>query len=91
MLAELAQVPLFSELGEEELTAIANMATTRSLPPNSVVVNEGDQTNSLYVINSGKVKIYLADENGKEVMLGISGPGEYFGEMVLDGGPRSAA
>jgi len=91
MLAELAQVPLFSELGEEELTAIANMATTRSLPANSVVVNEGDQTNSLYIINSGKVKIYLADENGKEVMLGISGPGEYFGEMVLDGGPRSAS
>jgi CRP/FNR family cyclic AMP-dependent transcriptional regulator len=91
MLADLAQVPLFSELGDSELTAIANMATTRSLPANSVVVNEGDQTNSLYVINSGKVKIYLADENGKEVMLGISGPGEYFGEMVLDGGPRSAS
>lgn len=91
MLTELVQVPLFSELGEEELTAIANMATTRSLPANSVVVNEGDQTNSLYIINSGKVKIYLADENGKEVMLGISGPGEYFGEMVLDGGPRSAS
>ena len=91
MLAELAQVPLFSELGDAELTAIANMATTRSLPANSVVVNEGDQTNSLYVITSGKVKIYLSDENGKEVMLGISGPGEYFGEMVLDGGPRSAS
>jgi len=67
------------------------MATTRSLPANSVVVNEGDQTNSLYIINSGKVKIYLSDENGKEVMLGIAGPGEYFGEMVLDGGPRSAS
>jgi len=73
------------------LAAIANMATTRSLPANSVVVNEGDQTNSLYIINSGKVKIYLSDENGKEVMLGIAGPGEYFGEMVLDGGPRSAS
>lgn len=91
MLTNLAQVPLFSELGEEELTAIADMATTRSLPANSVVVNEGDQTNSLYIINTGKVKIYLSDENGKEVMLGIAGPGEYFGEMVLDGGPRSAS
>jgi len=91
MLTQLAEVPLFSELGDQELTAIANMATTRSLPANSVVVNEGDQTNSLYIISSGKVKIYLADENGKEVMLGISGPGEYFGEMVLDGGPRSAS
>lgn len=91
MLENLAEVPLFSELGDSELNAIANMATTRSLPANSVVVNEGDQTNSLYIINSGKVKIFLADENGKEVMLGIAGPGEYFGEMVLDGGPRSAS
>lgn len=91
MLENLAEVPLFSELGETELSAIANMATTRSLPANSVVVNEGDQTNSLYIITSGKVKIFLADENGKEVMLGIAGPGEYFGEMVLDGGPRSAS
>lgn len=91
MLEDLAQVPLFSDLGEPELTAIANMATARSLPANSIVVNEGDQTNSLYIINSGKVKIFLSDENGKEVMLGIAGPGEYFGEMVLDGGPRSAS
>jgi len=91
MLSDLAQVPLFTSLADEDLAAIANMATTRSLPANSVVVNEGDQTNSLYIINSGKVKIYLSDENGKEVMLGIAGPGEYFGEMVLDGGPRSAS
>lgn len=91
MLTDLAQVPLFTALGDEELSAIANMATTRSLPANSIVVNEGDQTNSLYIINSGKVKIFLGDENGKEIMLGIAGPGEYFGEMVLDGGPRSAS
>lgn len=91
MLTDLAQVPLFTALDEEQLSAIANMATTRSLPANSIVVNEGDQTNSLYIINSGKVKIFLADEHGKEVMLGIAGAGEYFGEMVLDGGPRSAS
>jgi CRP/FNR family cyclic AMP-dependent transcriptional regulator len=91
MLTDLAQVPLFSSLADDELADIARMATTRTLPANSVVVNEGDQTNSLYIINSGKVKIYLADENGKEIMLGIAGPGEYFGEMVLDGGLRSAS
>ncbi len=91
MSVDLSNVPLFEELSAEELQPIADMATTRSLPANSIVVNEGDQTDSLYVILSGRVKIFLSDEDGKEVTLGIEGPGDYFGEMVLDGGPRSAS
>jgi CRP/FNR family cyclic AMP-dependent transcriptional regulator len=91
MSADLRNVPLFSSLSEEELQPIAEMATSRSLPANSVVVNEGDQTESLYVILSGRVKVFLSDEDGKEITLGIEGPGDYFGEMVLDGGPRSAS
>lgn len=91
MLVDLSNVPLFASLSEDERQAIAAMATTRSLPANSVVVNEGDQTDSMYVILSGKVKIYLSGEDGKEITLGIEGPGDYFGEMVLDGGRRSAS
>ena len=91
MPVDLGNVPIFASLADEERQAIANMATTRSLPANSVVVNEGDQTDSMYVILSGKVKIYLNNEDGKEVTLGIEGPGDYFGEMVLDGGRRSAS
>lgn len=91
MSVDLSNVPLFEGLTAEELQPIADMATTRSLPANSIVVNEGDQTESLYVILSGRVKIFLSDGDGKEVTLGIEGPGDYFGEMVLDGGPRSAS
>ena len=91
MSVNLSNVPLFEGLTAEELQPIADMATTRSLPANSIVVNEGDQTESLYVILSGRVKIFLSDGDGKEVTLGIEGPGDYFGEMVLDGGPRSAS
>lgn len=91
MSVNLSNIPLFEGLTAEELQPIADMATTRSLPANSVVVNEGDQTESLYVILSGRVKIFLSDGDGKEVTLGIEGPGDYFGEMVLDGGPRSAS
>lgn len=91
MSVDLSNLPLFEGLTAEELQPIADMATTRSLPANSIVVNEGDQTESLYVILSGRVKIFLSDGDGKEVTLGIEGPGDYFGEMVLDGGPRSAS
>jgi CRP/FNR family cyclic AMP-dependent transcriptional regulator len=75
----------------EHLGTLAEHATIRSYPKNAIVINEGDETDSLYVVLSGKVKVFVSDENGREIDLGIEGPGEYFGEMVLDGGPRSAS
>ena len=74
-----------------ELRAISAHAVSRSYPKNTVVVSEGDATNSLYVVLEGRVKIFLADATGREIVLGEAGPGEYFGEMTLDGGPRSAS
>src|SRR5882672_8311248 len=73
-----------------DLRDFAKHAVSRTYPKNTVVVREGDRTDSLYIIVSGRVKIFVSDE-GKEVALGESGPGEYFGEMVLDEGPRSAS
>jgi CRP/FNR family cyclic AMP-dependent transcriptional regulator len=78
-------------LSDTELKAVSQRAVTRTFPKNSVVVNEGDRTDSLYIVVSGRVKIYLSDEKGKEIVLNEAGPGEYFGEMVLDEGPRSAS
>jgi len=74
-----------------DLRDFARHAVTRTFPKNTVVVTEGDRTDSLYIIVSGRVKIYVSDEKGKEAVLNESGPGEYFGEMVLDEGPRSAS
>jgi len=73
-----------------DLRDFAERAVARTFPKNTVVVREGERTDSLYIIVSGRVKIYVSDE-GKEVALGEAGPGEYFGEMVLDEGPRSAS
>lgn len=73
-----------------DLRDFARHAVTRTFPGNAVVVREGDRTDSLYIVVSGRVKIYVSDE-GKEIVLGESGPGDYFGEMVLDEGPRSAS
>ena len=82
---------LSDRLNARDLRAISTHAVTRSYPKHTVVVSEGDATNSLYVVLEGRVKIFLADANGREIVLGQAGPGEYFGEMTLDGGPRSAS
>ncbi|MCC7486664.1 MAG: Crp/Fnr family transcriptional regulator [Burkholderiales bacterium] len=66
-------------------------AVTRSFPRHAVVINEGDRTDSLYIIVEGRVKAYVADADGREAVLSTQGPGEYFGEVALDEGPRSAS
>jgi len=87
-----AKAPSPSEvLSEAELKAVAQRALTRTFPKNAVVVTEGDRTDSLFIVVSGRVKVYVSDEKGKEIMLNEAGPGEYFGELMLDEGPRSAS
>jgi CRP/FNR family cyclic AMP-dependent transcriptional regulator len=78
-------------LQNEELKALAEQGVIKSYPKSSIVVYEGDETDAFYVIVEGRVKVFLADEEGREVLLRTQGPGEYFGEMVLDGEPRSAS
>jgi CRP/FNR family transcriptional regulator, cyclic AMP receptor protein len=78
-------------LSDAELKAVSQRAVTRTFAKNTVVVSEGDRTDSLYIIVSGRVKIYVSDDKGKEIILNQAGPGEYFGEMALDEGPRSAS
>jgi CRP/FNR family cyclic AMP-dependent transcriptional regulator len=81
----------FLGLKESDLQAISAHAVTRSFSRNTVVVTEGDRSDSLYIILSGRVKFYVSDEQGKEIVLSEAGPGEYFGEISLDEGPRSAS
>jgi len=87
----LKNIPLFVGLPASDLQAIAKKAVIKTYDKNAIVVTEGEFTKSLYVILSGRIKVYLDDENGKELVLDSKGPGEYFGEMVLDEGPRSAS
>jgi CRP/FNR family cyclic AMP-dependent transcriptional regulator len=73
------------------LDKIAAVATVRAFPKRAIIVTEGDETDSLYVMLSGKARVFVADDKGREVQLNQLGPGEYFGEVTLDGGPRSAS
>src|SRR5690606_28285153 len=84
-------VPLFSTFPEEQLRTLATMVTRRSVPRSSTVMASGDPTDSLYIVLSGRLKVMMSDAEGKEVILSILGPGEFFGEMgLIDDSPRSA-
>lgn len=88
----LSNISLFADLSAPDLEAITKLAVTRNFPRNTMVLCEGDQSDSLYVVLSGKVKVFLSDEEGKEVTLNVQGEGEYFGELaLLDSSPRSAS
>ena len=81
----------FSHLDEAALRELAPHGSARNFPKNAVVVNEGDDTNSLYVLLAGRVKVFITGEDGRELVITTIEAGEYFGELVLDGGPRSAS
>jgi CRP/FNR family cyclic AMP-dependent transcriptional regulator len=88
---DLKKIPLFAGAPDEALRALAEKADTRVLPKDSLIVNEGDIPDSLYVIGTGRVKVYLSERKGGEMVLATKGAGEYFGEMMLDDNPRSAS
>ncbi len=70
---------------------LARRGQLRNIARNAVFIHEGDKGDSLFVILSGRVKVFVADADGREMVLDIHGPGDYVGEMALDGQPRSAS
>ncbi len=87
----LTQVPLFAGLSGEQLDALAVFLRRRRYPKGSVIFQQGDPGTTLYLIETGEVKLTLTSTQGKEVILALLGPGGFFGELsLLDGEPRSA-
>jgi len=85
-------VPFFTLLSDRELDVIRAVASEKTYPKNAVVLTEGEMGDSLYMIQSGKVKVFIGDEEGREIILKILGPGAFFGEMsMIDKQPRSAS
>ncbi len=91
-MTDLSHISIFEGLPAEELAALQELCITRTYPKNTVIINEGDQANAMFICSSGKVKVYVGDENGREFVLNSMGPGEYFGELsLLDDETRSAS
>lgn len=88
---QLSSIPLFAALSEEDRSRLANTMQTRSFESNKTLFWSGDKGGEFYIIQSGKVELFLQDEGGKESILARLGPGEYLGELsILDGQPRTA-
>jgi CRP/FNR family cyclic AMP-dependent transcriptional regulator len=82
---------LVNAIGDPMIRELASRGQPRTFPKNAVIINEGDRGDTLFVILSGKVKVYVSDEAGREMILDMHGAGDYVGEMSLDGRPRSAS
>lgn len=78
-------------LDDALLRAIAERGGVRRYPAHTVLVTEDDRSDVLFIILGGRVKAYGSMPDGREVVYSTQGAGEYFGEMTLDGGPRSAS
>lgn len=88
----LDKVEIFDGLTEQEMNALTASSIVRSYPKNTVIINENDHADSLYIIESGRVKVYCSDKNGKEFIMSTLGPEDYFGELaLLDDDKRSAS
>lgn len=88
----LAQVAIFAGLDADGLRELASAARRRTFRSGEVIFHRDDPGQVLYVIRTGKVKIYITSQDGQEVSLAVFGPGDYFGELaLLDGQPRSAS
>jgi len=74
-----------------ELRTLALRGVVRSYPKKAVVINEGDAGESLFVLLKGSVRVFSGNNDGREITYGRIHSGDYFGEMSLDGGPRSAS
>ncbi|MEJ2609215.1 MAG: Crp/Fnr family transcriptional regulator [Candidatus Thiodiazotropha sp.] len=85
-------VSIFRGMDTSDLALIEQRMVRRSYPRNTIILSEGDNSDSLYVIVSGKVKVYLNDDNGKEAIINYQEAGEYFGELsLIDDWTRSAS
>jgi len=88
----LSPITLFSKLSPAELTMIAGRLKPRVFEAGEVIFEQGEQGDAMFVIRSGRVKIYSQGEGGKELTLNVYGEGDFFGEFsLIDGEPRSTS
>jgi CRP/FNR family cyclic AMP-dependent transcriptional regulator len=87
----LRTVPIFSEMPEADITALARLTSRRTCPKDTVVFFENEEGDSFFCIVAGRIKVTILGDDGREVILSVLGRGDFFGEMaLLDNEPRSA-
>jgi CRP/FNR family transcriptional regulator, cyclic AMP receptor protein len=87
----LRSVPIFSELGEADFSSLAKVANRRRYPKDSVVFFENEQGDFFFMILEGRIKVTILGDDGREIILSMLGPGDFFGEMAMMGDGRRVA
>ena len=80
-----------AQAASPHIAALAARGVERHYRRGALIIQEGERGDTLYIVRTGRLRAFVSDATGKELTLGLYGPGEYVGEMSLDGGPRSAS
>src|SRR5262245_49979420 len=87
----LRTVPVFADLADADVEALARLCTRRHYPKDTVVFFENEEGDFFFMIVEGRIKVTILGDDGREIILSVLGPGDFFGEMaLLDNEPRSA-
>ena len=88
----LSKIPLFSALDETTLEKLSDLFVKKEFNRNQILISQGDLSRSLFLIESGRTKVFSNDEEGKQTIFAFLGAGDYCGELsLLDAEPRSAS
>jgi CRP-like cAMP-binding protein len=91
-MALLKGIPLFAGMAAEQLGPLVGMLVRRTFRKGQVILRQGEEGDSLFVIVAGRVRIYTLSPEGHELSMSIFDEGDFFGEMaLLSGEPRSAS
>ena len=90
-IALLRVVPVFSELGEDELARVAEVAVPRQFVAGEVVFREGDESSTCYVVRNGRARAVREHPDGRSITLANFGPGDIFGELAMFDDERRSA
>jgi CRP/FNR family transcriptional regulator len=90
-IALLRAVPVFSDLGEDELARVADVAVPRQFVAGEVVFREGDESSTCYVVRHGRARAVREHPDGRSITLANFGPGDIFGELAMFDDERRSA
>src|SRR5437879_3286221 len=90
-LEAIRSVPLFASLRDDAAQELATLLKNREAPSGTPLFRAGDKGDAMYLIQSGRIRIGVSDEDGREIVLAELAQGDFFGEMaIIDGKQRSA-
>ena len=87
----LSEINLFDSLNQDDRAALAEVIDYRKINQGEILFHAGEPGESLFVVRSGQVELYIKDTTGQKIVLNVAGPGDMFGELaLLDSGARTA-